>query len=70
MSAKVLKSALECSLELKHFGMVAAIWYICVLIPRRVLMMSVALSKRKCSCEHLFYTNKAVKTSTVLHMVL
>lgn len=63
-------SALKCSLRLKHFKMVAAICYITVLTLRRVLMMSVGLSKRKCSCEHLFYTNKAVKTSILLQMVL
>lgn len=61
-------SALKCSLRLKHFGMAAAICYIAVL--RRVLMASVALSKRKCSCEHLFYTKKAAKTSKLLQMVL
>lgn len=63
-------SALKCGLRLKHFGMAAVICYIAVLILRRVLMASVALSKRKRSCEHLFYTKKAVKTSKLLQMVL
>lgn len=55
---------------------IKALWdgccYLVHLCPhtRRVVMMSVALSKRKCSYEHLFYTNKAVETSTLLQTVL